>query len=172
MLGRAPRDESPPHPLQWQGALRLQPFMVGVCVEVPAEPAVGFMSASSILVNKMVMNKWDFDFPLIMVVCQMFVSLFLLTILKVRSKPCVQRINNCFSFKHFSIISFPDWNYETAIKAAPLAFSHLANTLSGLYALNLVDVPMFGYGTTRRAACTDTTTENNAAHCGGWSPCL
>ena len=41
-------------------------------------------------------------------------------------------------------INFPDWNWGTALKALPLAASHLANTLIGLVALNLIDIPMFG----------------------------
>jgi len=87
----------------------------------------GWMSASSILTNKAVMGIWHFEYPLTMIGCQMIVCFVLL-----------------YSLRAFGWISFPDWNWGTALKALPLAAAHLANTLVGLVALNLIDVPMFG----------------------------
>lgn len=85
------------------------------------------MSASSILVNKGVMSSWNFNFQFTMVLCQLIVSYTLL-----------------YSLRAFGLISFPDWSLATAKQTAPLAICHLANVLVGLFALELVDVPMFG----------------------------
>jgi len=101
------------------------------------------MSASSILTNKAVMGIWHFDYPLTMIGCQMIVCFVLLHSLRVD-------LNWLFigtltrPYQALGWINFPDWNWGTAFKALPLAASHLANTLVGLVALNLIDIPMFG----------------------------
>ncbi|KAL6065934.1 hypothetical protein QOT17_009908 [Balamuthia mandrillaris] len=86
----------------------------------------GFFSFSAVIVNKVVLSKWDFNFPLTMIACQMIVSYGLL-----------------MGLKSAGLISVPNWSMETAKKAYPLALSHCINVILGLSSLSLVSIPMF-----------------------------
>lgn len=108
----------------------------------------------AVVVNKAVLSSWSFHFPLTMIASQMVISFLLLWVLK-----------QC------ELIQYDDWSLATAKKVRtaalyspsfrllpsnnatdrlpaqvwPIALAHVGNVLLGLAALNLVDIPMFGY---------------------------
>eukprot|EP00455_Lapot_gusevi_P039558 TRINITY_DN4436_c0_g1_i2.p1 TRINITY_DN4436_c0_g1~~TRINITY_DN4436_c0_g1_i2.p1 ORF type:complete len:398 (-),score=109.70 TRINITY_DN4436_c0_g1_i2:112-1212(-) len=86
----------------------------------------GFISTSITFFNKAVLTLYQFHHPNIMTLAQIILSLMFLS-----------------GLKRYGVIKFADFDWERAKKVSPLAISFVGMVLTGLSALNYLNVPMF-----------------------------
>jgi solute carrier family 35 protein len=96
--------------------------------------AYGIVSISITFFNKAVLSSYKFHHPNLMTLSQILFSLFFLSVLK-----------------FFDMISYIDLDVSIARKMFPLSICFVGMVLTGLSALNQLNVPMFS--ALRRATC-------------------
>ena len=86
----------------------------------------GFISISITFFNKAVLSSYSFHYPNIMTATQIIFSLAFL-----------------FIMKSFKLISYAEFNMKTSRRTSLLSISFLLMVLTGLQALNYLNIPMF-----------------------------
>jgi solute carrier family 35 protein len=101
---------------------------VGICL---------FYGTSSMMlsfVNKAIFTAYDFKYPLVILLTQFLVNVILTLVVKyvVRPSPEKAYLWKC-----------PEFSKQDAIDNLVVTFSFLANVLAGIFALSMVNIPMF-----------------------------
>jgi solute carrier family 35 protein len=83
-------------------------------------------SVCILIFNKQVLSDYGFNYPVLMTLFHMLVSLFLLTL-----------------FRSIGLLSFASFNLKLARSVLPLALCFVLNIMLGMCALRLTNIPMF-----------------------------